>query len=162
MIKKLTSTLIILVALLPFAWAANPNVQVINPPTRPVPVTNAGALAAGTTQVSASSGNVANAAAVASLPAVAGKTNYLTGFQCTAAGATGALVVNVTVTGVIGGTLTYSFAFPAGVAVQATPLVMSFNPPLKASAVNTAITVTLPAGGTGNTNAAASIQGYYQ
>ena len=158
--KRLATLPILSALLVPCAWADNPNVQVINPPTRPVPVSSGVPLAVGTTQVSASSGNVANATATAALPAVAGKTNYLTGFQCTATGATAALVVNVTVTGAIGGTLTYSFAFPAGVAIQATPLIVLFTPPLKASAANTAITLTIPAGGTGNTNAAADVQGF--
>jgi hypothetical protein len=106
------------------------------------------------------SGNVANASAAASLAANASTTDYVSGFQCTAAGSTAALVVNATLAGVITGTQTYTFVFPAGVTAQATPLVVAFNPPVPASAVNTAITITLPAGGAGNTNAACNIQGY--
>lgn len=112
------------------------------------------------TPVTAASGNVANASAVATLPGVAGKTTYLTGFQCTAAGATAALAVNLTVTGTVTGTETFTFVFPAGVAVAAQPLIVPFPTPLSASAQNTAIAVTLPAGGTGNTNAACNAQGY--
>lgn len=118
------------------------------------------ALPSDATSVSASSGNVTNAAAVATLAAVASKTNYLSGFQITAAGATAAACVNATVVGLLGGTRTYTFCAPAGVAVGATPLVVNFSPPLPASATNTAIVVTLPALGAGNTNAAASAQGY--
>ena len=41
-----------------------------------------------------------------------------------------------------------------------TPMTVVFNPPLPASAVNTAIVLTLPALGLGNTNAAAVAHGY--
>lgn len=108
----------------------------------------------------ASSGNVANASAVASLGAVSAKTNYITGFIITASGATSGLVVDATLAGLAGGTLTFSFAFPAGVLVQATPLVVDFPVPMPASAVNTAITLTLGAGGAGNAHAAVSIMGF--
>lgn len=114
----------------------------------------------GSTVVNVSSGNVANASAVASMPAVAGKTNYMTGFQLTAGGATAGACVTATVTGLIGGTQNYTFCAATGPAVGSTPLDYSFWPPLPASAANTAITVTLPALGAGNTNATASVQGY--
>ena len=114
----------------------------------------------GATPVTASSGNVAAASAVATLPGVAGKTTYVTGFQVTAAGATAAAVVNVTVTGTVSGTLTYTFVFPAGATVAAQPLVVEFPEPVPASGTNTAIVVTLPSGGAGNTNAAVNAQGF--
>lgn len=111
--------------------------------------------------ITAASGNVANASAVATLAAGgASKTTYITGFQCTSSGATVGAAVNATVAGVVTGTMTYTFVFPVGVAVAATPLNVSFPNPIPASALNTAITVTLPAGGTGNTNAACNAQGY--
>lgn len=109
---------------------------------------------------SASSGNVANASAAATLAAVAGKKNWITGFALTGSGATAAAVVNATVAGVEGGTQTYTFTFPAGAAVAAEPLVVTFPTPLPATGVNTAITVTLPAAGAGNTNAAANVYGF--
>lgn len=112
------------------------------------------------TPLSASSGNVANASAVATLAKATGKTVYLTGIHCTASGATTGLPVSVTVTGLLGGTRTYTFVFPAGVLVSATPLVETFNPPLPASATNTDVVLTLPAGGTGNTNASCNAQGF--
>src|SRR5262245_31020600 len=108
--KKLFT--IIAIAITTTAAAFAENVNVTNPATRPVPVTTIGAVPAGVNQKGASSGNVANASATASLAAVAGRTNYLEGFQVTATGATAALAVNVTVTGLVTGTLTYSFAFP--------------------------------------------------
>src|SRR5215475_14176429 len=139
---------------------ADGNVNVINPASRPVPVTSMGAVPSNVNQKGASSGNVANATATASLAAVSGRTNYLEGFTVTAGGATAALDVNVTVTGLVTGTFNYSFVFPLGAGVGAVPLVVNFDPPIKASAANTAITVTLPAGGAGNTNAAVNINGF--
>lgn len=114
----------------------------------------------GATQITSSSGNQANTNAVATLAAVAAKTTYITGFTCTAAGATAAAVVEVTVVGLIGGTATYIFTAPAGATVAATPLNVQFPEPVAASAVNTAIVVTLPALGAGNTNAAVVATGY--
>lgn len=112
------------------------------------------------TQQSASSGNVANANAVATLSAGAGVTTYISGFSATAAGSTAALVVTLTVAGLLGGTASYTFTFPAGATVAATPLIVTFPTALPASAVNTAIVVTLPAGGAGNTNASVHAFGF--
>lgn len=113
------------------------------------------------TSVTGSSGNIANASAIATIPAVAGYTAWCTGFQITASGATAASVVSPTLAGGVSGTLTYTFAVPAGVAVSANSLIVTFNPPIPASAVNTAFTLTLPALGSGNTNATVNIQGIY-
>jgi hypothetical protein len=65
-------------------------------------------------QVNASSGNVAAAAATSTLTSRTGFFAYLTGFEVTGAGATGASVIAVTVTGLAGGTMTYNIAIPAG------------------------------------------------
>ena len=127
----------------------------------PLPVTgSAGGLPPGAVALTSASGNKANASAAATLAAATGKTTYITGFQVTASGATAGLPVSVTVVGVLGGTLTYTFTAPAGVLVPATPLVVTFPNPVPASDVNTAIVVTLPALGSGNTNAAVCAQGY--
>lgn len=139
---------------------ANP-LPVTAPSSAPMSVAQvAGGLPAGATPVAASSGNVANASAVATLAAVSAKTNYITGFQVTASGATAGLPVVVTVAGILGGTLSYIFTFPAGVLVGAAPLLVTFPDPVPASAVNVAIVVTCPASGSGGTNAAVSAQGY--
>lgn len=114
----------------------------------------------GATPITASSGNVAAGNAIATLPGAAGRTTYITGFELTAAGATAALVVVVTVTGTASGTLSYIFVFPAGATVAAQPLTVTFPKPIPASGQNTAIVVTLPSGGAGNTNAAAVAHGY--
>lgn len=119
-----------------------------------------GTLPYGATQVSASSGNVANAAAVATLPAVVGKTNYVSGFEITGGGATAAALVAATLAGLLGGTATYIVGAQLGVTVPNNPLIVEFNPPLPASAANIALTLTVPALGAGNTNSACVIHGY--
>lgn len=108
----------------------------------------------------ASSGNVANANAVATMPAVLNRVNYLSTVHLTAIGATAAGVVVATIAGCVGGTLSYVIAVPAGATTSIVPLILNFDPPLPSSATNTAITVTLPALGAGNTNAATSISGF--
>ncbi len=112
------------------------------------------------TPITASSANEANAPAVATLAAAVAKTTYITGFQATASGATSGFAVTVTVAGLITGTQNYTFVFPAGVLVAAQPLIVEFSKPIPASAVNTAIVVTLPASGAGGTNATVSAQGF--
>ncbi len=110
--------------------------------------------------ISGSSGDVANASAVATLAAAAGKTTYITGFEITGSGATAALPVVVTVAGVIGGTMTFIYSAAAGALVGNQPLVIEFPEPVPASAVNTAIVVTCPALGTGNLHSAVVAHGY--
>lgn len=124
----------------------------------PYPVDSTGANA---TAVKASSGNVANASGVATLAAVAGKTTYISSFDVTGSGATAASVVSVTVAGLLGGTATYTVSVVAGVTAANNVLRIQFDPPLPASAVNTAIVVTCPALGAGNTNNAVNAYGYY-
>jgi hypothetical protein len=114
----------------------------------------------GATSITGSSGNVAAGTATATLAGVSNKTTYITGFQVTAGGATGAALVTVTVAGVITASMLYTFAAPAGVTLGATPLIVSFNPPVPASAANTAITVSMPTLGAGNTNTTIVAQGY--
>jgi hypothetical protein len=113
---------------------------------------------AGGTAVAGTSGNVANASAAATLAAVAAKTNYVTGAEFTYAGATAASIVVATITGLLGGTQSFVIAVPAGATLGGS-LCIKFDPPHPASAVNTAITATLPALGAGNTNACANVRG---
>ena len=117
-------------------------------------------LPAGATPVNSASGNVANAAATATLNGAAGVFTWLTGFEITGAGATGASVVLVTVTGTQGGTLTYVLVVPAGATTSIVPLIVEPPSPIRSSAVNTNIVVNAPAFGAGNTNAAAVAHGY--
>lgn len=113
----------------------------------------------GATRVVASSGNVANATATATLPAVSGKTNYVTGFSISAGGATLGSTVTATLSGLAGGSLSYTFTAPA-LGGNALPLFEEFVVPIPASASNTAISLTLPALGAGNINATVNIHGY--
>jgi hypothetical protein len=115
---------------------------------------------AATADIAASSGNVAAAVAAATLAGVAGKTTYITGFVLTGAGATAASVVLLAVTGTSGGTMTFAVAVPAGVTAALAPLVVVFSKPIPASAVNTAIVVSCPSLGAGNTNAAVVATGF--
>lgn len=112
------------------------------------------------TQVNACSGNVANATATATLAAAAGLTNYVTGIEVFGAGATAGSIVNVTLTNCLGGTITYPLVIPAGALVSITPIVVKFDPPLQATAVNLACVLSVPAAGAGNTNMSATIHGY--
>lgn len=115
----------------------------------------------GGTALIAGSGNVANAGAAATLTGTATTTVHISGFEVTGAGATAGLPVIVTVAGLLGGTRSFIYTFEAGVTVGNKPLVVAFDPPLPASAVNTAIVVTCPAGGAGNTHNAAVAHGFY-
>lgn len=112
------------------------------------------------TPITASSGNVAAAAATATLAGAASKTTYISGFEFTFAGATAASVVTCTLTGTISGTMSYTVAVPAGAAVGGTPLVVPFNPAVPANAVNTAVVASCPSLGAGNTNATMTAHGY--
>lgn len=133
-------------------------VPAVFPLTTPYPVGADGSTA---TPVTATSGNVAAAVATATIPAVAGKTAYISGFDINGGGATAALIVNPTVTGVISGTKTYTYGAALGATIINTPLSVIFNPPIPASAVNTAIAVNCPSLGAGNTNNTVNAYGFY-
>lgn len=111
-------------------------------------------------QITASSGNVAAAAATATLPAATGKVTYICGFMVTSSGSTAAAVVSGTVTNVIGGTMTFTYSSVAGATLANAPLVVPFSPCMSATAPNTTIPVSLPSLGAGNTNATVSAWGY--
>jgi hypothetical protein len=112
------------------------------------------------TQITASSGNVAAATATATLPAAVGKVTYICGFSITSAGSTGAAVVSPTITNMITGTMTFTYASVAGVTLANPPLIVPFTPCLPAATPNTTIPVSMPSLGAGNTNATVSAWGY--
>jgi hypothetical protein len=112
------------------------------------------------TPLIAGSGVVANASAVATLSGAASVTTHLTGFEVTAGGATNSGLVEVVVSGLLGGSRSYVFGVPAGPTVPAVPLTVDFSAALPASAVNTSIVVTVPALGAGNTHCAVVARGY--
>lgn len=111
------------------------------------------------TPIAATSGVVSNANAVATLPGTAGKTTYISGYRCTNNGATTPTVVNLTVAGILGGTTTTVASVVAAGSLSAI-ISEAFNPPVPASAANTAIVVTLPAAGAGNTIAECHATGF--
>lgn len=111
----------------------------------------------GAVPITATSGNQANAVATATLAANTTKTTYITGFEVTG---TGVLIVTVTVTGLVSGTMSYTYVFVAGVTTANTPLIVEFTKPIPASAPNTAIAVSCPASGLGGTNNVVNAHGY--
>jgi len=113
-----------------------------------------------------SSGNLSNASAVATIPAVVDQYGVLTSVIITGGGASAASLVNMTIAGLKAGTITLPIPVASGVTA---PMVSSngmiiWTPPneLVGSAVNTAITVTLPTLGTGSTNSAVVALGHYR
>ena len=92
----------------------------------------------------------------AALGAVAQTTNYICGFVITSGGSSAASVVTATATGTISGTLNFSYVFPSsGQGI----LGVAFPQCIAATGQDTAITVSVPAGGTG-TSASLSVWGY--
>jgi hypothetical protein len=114
----------------------------------------------GATPVYGASGAVSASPAVATITSAAGRTAYLNGFQVSGLGATAAGMAGITITGLVGGTLNFAFPVPAGVGVAAPPMVVNFQTPLQASAVNTNIVVTVASFGSGNVGAAVMAEGY--
>jgi hypothetical protein len=99
-----------------------------------------------------------NVALTVTIPAVAGRRNYITGIQIGGGGATAANAITLTVTNAQGGTLNYSIIVP--VLGSGVNHIIPFPMPLCASAVNTAMVVTLPAFGAGNGLVSLAVQGY--
>jgi len=111
-------------------------------------------------QITASSGNVAAAAATATLAAAVGKVTYICGFQATSGGATAAAVVTLTLTNITGGTMSFTYGGNTGAGVPTAPLIVPFAPCIPANAPNTTIPVSMPSLGAGNTNATVSAWGF--
>lgn len=111
--------------------------------------------------VSSSGGAQAN---TVTLPAGGvGVTTWVTGFEVTGMGATAQATLDVTLGGVSGAPLHYVLLVPAGVTTEVDGLTVELAAPgIPANAANTAITLTVPSFGAGNTNAAATIHGYQQ
>lgn len=104
----------------------------------------------------------ANANTTATIPAVAGKFTYLTGFQVTSNGATSSASVVVSVTGCVSGTFNYVYVSGALNTAGDGQLIVTFPTPVPSTAANTAIAVGVPALGAGNTQTQVSVQGFYQ
>lgn len=115
---------------------------------------------AGATPALGTSGNVANAAANATLTGVAGQFTWVTGFEVTGSGATVGLPVTVTLTNTIGGTASWTYAGVAGVLLENTPLIIPFPKPVRSFSQGQSMVLSVPALGAGNTNSTAVIHGY--
>ncbi len=100
------------------------------------------------------------AAANVSLTIPAAKMGFLDGFDIDGLGATAGSAIAVTITGLLGGTLTFRIGVPAGVTVPVT-YSKRFNPPLQASATAQAIAVNVPSFGTNNTASSCNAYGHY-
>src|SRR6266571_6283605 len=69
----------------------------------------------GAVPITATTGNMANFNDSAHLAAASGKTTYISGFEVSGSGATGALVVTVSVNNTVSGNMLYTYVFVAGV-----------------------------------------------
>jgi len=104
-------------------------------------------------------GSGANSIATATLAAAAGKTTYCTGFEVSGGAATAATVAGVTLAGILGGTASYGYPVQVSGAPGA-PMLVTFSPPVPASAVNTAIVLSAAAFGAGNGFSGVAIHGF--
>jgi hypothetical protein len=125
-----------------------------------VPVIDRYAAGSGDVTESGDAQTGAASAITPTIAAVAAKTGYVTGFSVDGLGATAGSVIEVTLTGLLGGTRRYKLTIPAGATVAITRLVVEFARPIPASAVNTAIVLTVPSFGAGNTSSVAEIHGF--
>lgn len=99
------------------------------------------------TSVQVSAGGTTAATPVA-MPAVSAKTNFVCGFRIESQ-ATSTATGAYTMAGILGGTMTGLMTTPAAPAPGIGQITQNFTPCLPASAVNTAITLTSAAPGTG-------------
>ena len=112
--------------------------------------------------VAAASGNVANAIATATIPAVTGKIAHLTSLRIEGLGATVGSTKTATVEGVAGDDLAYPVVVVAGVSTPNTTVNKVFPFGLPAEDDATDIVVTCPALGAGNTHNLVSAFGFYR
>jgi len=101
-----------------------------------------------------------NAQITIALPAVAGKLNYVTGFEVSGVGSTAGGTINIHLDGIFGYPTYFVLKIPAGGAVD--PLIVQFTRPIPAVALNTAISLVVPAFGLGSTLQSASLHGFYK
>jgi hypothetical protein len=99
----------------------------------------------------------------ATLPATAGRTQYLEGFDVTGGGATAASIIEISVTGLAGGTIKFETNILAGATGPMNAqggFSVRFPEPLPATGQNVAIAVAVPSFGAGNTNASVVAYGF--
>ncbi len=102
------------------------------------------------------SATATNATCTATMPAVSAKTNYISGYEITGLPATALSSADVTISG-LQNTLTAEFAESVG---QDNSLIVTWNPPRAASAVNTAISVSIAALGASSSKCACNVHGF--
>ena len=85
---------------------------------------------------------------------------FISGFEVTYGGATAGSVKQVTLSGLLGGTLTYELVVPTGVTTGGYPLIVDFEVPLAGVDQNTDVVLALPAMGAGQVGASAVLHGY--
>jgi hypothetical protein len=107
--------------------------------------------------------SAAAGAMTATLAAVQGETTWMTGFYVDGLGATAGSVIDVTITGLLGGTMTMKVTIPAGATVALTDRLRFLNlpRPIPASGPNQAIVLNVPSFGAGNTQALCGITGFH-
>lgn len=101
-----------------------------------------------------------NSVMTAKFPGSPGKTNYITSFEITGGGAQYAKIIYATLSGIIGGSASYIIGVKEGPNYLSEPLIIKFPNDIPASAVNSDITLTVPAFGYGNVASAVVMHGY--
>lgn len=84
---------------------------------------------------------------------------YCCGFEIAYGGATAGSIVNATLSGLLGGTITYPLAVPTGVTSGAL-IQVEFPMALIQAAVATPVVLTVPALGAGSTNVGVALHGF--
>jgi hypothetical protein len=97
----------------------------------------------GATPISASSGNVANAPATATLTGAAGRWTYVCGVSFTPGFATAGTAVTATITDTAGGTLTFTVSTTPNTAGPP-PVPVRFDPCLASNSIGVNIVVSIP------------------
>lgn len=143
------ATIALLALLLAFLASLRADAQQF-PPTLTGSVQSVQAVGTGTT-----------GAATATLPGTAGKVTYICGFSVSPGSATTAIVIQVTVAAAVTFTYAVGAPATAAGATGA-PLLQNFEPCVPASAPNTTIVVTSGALGTGGANNDVNAWGYQQ
>lgn len=111
----------------------------------------------------ANSGVGTTGGASATLAAAVGKFTYFCGYSVSPGSATAAITITITIAGLQGGSHVISVGAPITAAGTTAAPIFFFLPfCIPASAVNTAITVTAGALGTGGVNQAVNVWGYQQ
>lgn len=88
---------------------------------------------------------------------------YLQGFDITGGGATAASIIEIAVTGLLGGTVWFEMNILAGFTGPVNAqggMFISFPEPIPGNALGVSIVVTCPSFGAGNTNAAVMAYGF--